>query len=152
MRTTNPVFGGSTPFEAIARDRLWETIFLLRSGGPAGVVVQPEALTVSFEGTLRRRNRAARRRDDFRVAVRERDKRRWSMQRTDPEFVEEFPLGRFRKKDAFDCGRSKCGICHCDKIMRPGRTRQEEAARLSFREQEREMVALEGTSKRRPER
>lgn len=43
-------------------------------------------------------------------------------------------VGRFRKKDAFDCGRTRCHICHSDKLM--GYKRWSEIkADLDFREQ-----------------
>lgn len=43
-------------------------------------------------------------------------------------------LGRFRKKDAFDCGNAGCVSCHCDKILGVP-TRQERKAALAFKEQ-----------------
>lgn len=44
-------------------------------------------------------------------------------------------VGRFRKLDAFDCGKPGCGICHGDKFPRRSWTRQEIKAALQFREQ-----------------
>jgi hypothetical protein len=46
--------------------------------------------------------------------------------------------GRFRKMDAFDCGRPKCRICHWDKFLHNGKhvpTRKEKLAELTTREQ-----------------
>ena len=34
-------------------------------------------------------------------------------------------IGRFRKKDAYDCGNTKCYICHNDKLPKRTLTRQE---------------------------
>lgn len=41
--------------------------------------------------------------------------------------------GRFRKRDAWDCGRSKCHLCHQDKLLRRPR-RSELLADLRLRE------------------
>ncbi len=48
-------------------------------------------------------------------------------------------VGRFRKRDAYDCGRPGCGICHGDKFPRRSWTRQEIRAELRFQEQLREI-------------
>lgn len=29
----------------------------------------------------------------------------------------EFQVGRFRKRDSFDCGRTRCLLCHFGKVM-----------------------------------
>lgn len=42
-------------------------------------------------------------------------------------------IGRFRKKDAWDCGNARCYICHSDKLMKYKR-RSEEKADLKFKE------------------
>jgi hypothetical protein len=42
--------------------------------------------------------------------------------------------GRFRKKRAFDCGHTRCQLCHADKYPRRHKTRQELLAKLKFRE------------------
>ncbi len=47
-------------------------------------------------------------------------------------------VGRFRKIDAFDCGKARCMVCHNHKFWRKEPTRQEEKAKLSFSEQLRE--------------
>ncbi len=47
-------------------------------------------------------------------------------------------LGRFRKKDAHDCGRAGCQVCHADKFPKREITCQERVAELRFREQLRE--------------
>ena len=44
-------------------------------------------------------------------------------------------MGRFRKKDAYDCGNTQCYMCHGDKFPKRTKTRQEEVADLSFKEQ-----------------
>jgi hypothetical protein len=43
-------------------------------------------------------------------------KRVWGQHGTTVWHRTEKPLGRFRKKHALDCGRAKCGLCHCAKI------------------------------------
>lgn len=43
--------------------------------------------------------------------------------------------GRFRKKDAWDCGNTRCGICHNDKFPKRELTRKEEKALKEYREQ-----------------
>ena len=42
--------------------------------------------------------------------------------------------GRFRKKHAFDCGNTRCRLCHGDKYPRREQNRQELLAELKFRE------------------
>jgi len=42
-------------------------------------------------------------------------------------------IGRFRKKDAYDCGNARCYICHADKLMNYKR-RKEEKSDLKFKE------------------
>lgn len=42
-------------------------------------------------------------------------------------------IGRFRKKDAWDCGNTRCYICHSDKLMKYKR-RAEEKSALKFKE------------------
>jgi hypothetical protein len=49
-------------------------------------------------------------------------------------------IGRFRKKDAFDCGNTKCFICHSDKIPKRTLTEQEIIADIDFREQIKEFL------------
>lgn len=44
-------------------------------------------------------------------------------------------IGRFRKKDAYDCGNTRCYICHSDKLPKRSLHEQEQIADLSFREQ-----------------
>ena len=51
-------------------------------------------------------------------------------------------LGRFRKKDAFDCGQVLCRVCHYNKWLNDGGhelTRQEILFDISFREQLQEL-------------
>jgi hypothetical protein len=43
--------------------------------------------------------------------------------------------GYFRKRDAHDCGRTRCGICHPEKRFGHTLTRQELAAELKLKEQ-----------------
>lgn len=47
-------------------------------------------------------------------------------------------VGRFRKKDAWDCGNTRCYICHGDKLM-GYKTRQELISDINFEEQVREL-------------
>jgi hypothetical protein len=49
--------------------------------------------------------------------------------------------GRFRKKDAWDCGKARCLMCHSDKAPQRIPTEQEMRAEVSFREQLREYWA-----------
>ncbi len=44
-------------------------------------------------------------------------------------------MGRFRKRDAYDCGMPHCWICHSDKFPRRKPTRQEIIAALRLQEQ-----------------
>lgn len=43
--------------------------------------------------------------------------------------------GRFRKKDAWDCGNPRCYICHWDKYCSRAKTKKETEADFSFKEQ-----------------
>jgi hypothetical protein len=57
---------------------------------------------------------------------------------SDPEEVDcpcDRQVGRFRKLDAYDCGKPGCGICHGDKFPKRSWTRQEIRAALRFQEQ-----------------
>lgn len=47
-------------------------------------------------------------------------------------------VGRFRKKDAWDCGNTQCGICHSDKFPKRSLTNREIKSNFSYREQLRE--------------
>lgn len=44
-------------------------------------------------------------------------------------------IGRFRKKDAYDCGNTQCKICHSDKFPKRTLSRQEKKSNLSLKEQ-----------------
>jgi hypothetical protein len=44
-------------------------------------------------------------------------------------------VGRFRKKDAWDCGNPQCGICHSDKFPKRSLTNQEKNSNFKFKEQ-----------------
>jgi hypothetical protein len=50
-------------------------------------------------------------------------------------------LGRFRKKDAYDCGRSRCQVCHGYKLPWREKSAKERLADFGFREQIREWSA-----------
>ncbi len=50
-------------------------------------------------------------------------------------------MGRFRKRDAYDCGNTRCQLCHGDKFPRREPTRQEQLAALRFREEVAEVSA-----------
>lgn len=43
-------------------------------------------------------------------------------------------IGRFRKRDAYDCGNARCQLCHSDKFPKRIITRQEYASKLKFEE------------------
>jgi hypothetical protein len=45
------------------------------------------------------------------------------------------PAGYYRKRDAHDCGRARCGVCHPHKRFGHTLTRQEIAAGLRLKEQ-----------------
>jgi hypothetical protein len=45
------------------------------------------------------------------------------------------PAGYYRKRDAHDCGHTRCGICHREKRFGHTLTRQELAAEQRFKEQ-----------------
>ena len=47
--------------------------------------------------------------------------------------------GRFRKKDAFDCGNPHCGICHGNKYPKREKHEHEILSELSFKEQMKEL-------------
>jgi hypothetical protein len=47
--------------------------------------------------------------------------------------------GRFRKKDAFDCGNTRCGICHNDKFPKRSKHEHELKADLDYKEQLKEL-------------
>lgn len=47
-------------------------------------------------------------------------------------------VGRFRKKDAYDCGRPRCYVCHSEKIMNIAK-HKDKVSDLSFKEQVREL-------------
>lgn len=53
----------------------------------------------------------------------------------DIEYYYEDQVGRFRKTHAFDCGKTKCGVCHCDKFPKRKKTNQELKSLFSFKEQ-----------------
>ncbi len=42
--------------------------------------------------------------------------------------------GRFRKKDAWDCGNTQCYLCHSDKFPKREKTYQEWASELKLKE------------------
>jgi hypothetical protein len=46
------------------------------------------------------------------------------------------PAGYYRKRDAYDCGRPRCGICHPEKRFGHTLTRQEIVADLRQKEQQ----------------
>jgi len=43
-------------------------------------------------------------------------------------------VGRFRKRDAWDCGNPRCYVCHSDKFPKRDVTYQEWSANLKLRE------------------
>ncbi len=48
-------------------------------------------------------------------------------------------IGRFRKIDAYDCGNTRCYVCHNDKLPKRSRHEQELLSELGFKEQLREL-------------
>ena len=61
---------------------------------------------------------------------------------SDPQVVEcpcDEQMGRFRKKHAYDCGKTQCRICHGEKFPKRQLSRQEIMAELRFKEQSREL-------------
>lgn len=48
-------------------------------------------------------------------------------------------VGRFRKKDAWDCGNSKCQMCHSDKYPKRQFTNQEELSKIKFKDSLKEL-------------
>ena len=52
-----------------------------------------------------------------------------------PEHVKQWKQkGRFRKRDAWDCGNTQCYLCHYDKFPKRETTHQERQADLKFKE------------------
>ena len=49
-------------------------------------------------------------------------------------------IGRFRKIDAYDCGNTRCYMCHGDKHPKREKHEQELLSELSFREQLKEFL------------
>jgi len=47
--------------------------------------------------------------------------------------------GRFRKKDAFDCGNTQCRICHSDKYPKREKHEHELKSDVDFKEQLKEL-------------
>lgn len=47
--------------------------------------------------------------------------------------------GRFRKKDAFDCGNSHCYVCHSDKYPRRSKNEHELKSDVNYKEQLKEL-------------
>lgn len=43
-------------------------------------------------------------------------------------------VGRFRKRDAWDCGKARCFVCHCDKYPKRTETYQEWASQKKLEE------------------
>lgn len=58
-------------------------------------------------------------------------------------------IGRFRKKDAWDCGNTRCHLCHGDKFPVRYKTRQELRADLDFQEGLEEVVVSESVDEQR---
>ena len=48
-------------------------------------------------------------------------------------------VGRFRKKDAWDCGNPRCFICHSDKFPKRDLTEQEVKSKIKFKESLKEL-------------
>ncbi len=52
---------------------------------------------------------------------------------------DDVPLGRYRKRDAYDCGKTQCGLCHNDKFPKRELTRKENLAKFNYKEQLKEL-------------
>ena len=50
--------------------------------------------------------------------------------------------GRFRKKDAWDCGNTQCYLCHSDKYPKREKTKQELRSELKFKEEVEDLEVL----------
>lgn len=46
--------------------------------------------------------------------------------------------GRYRKKDAWDCGNPQCGVCHSDKFPKRKKNRKEKLSDIKFLEDKKE--------------
>lgn len=53
-------------------------------------------------------------------------------------------VGRFRKRDAYDCGNSGCLICHSDKFPKRQLTEKEIVSDISFKEQLKDLSDADG--------
>jgi hypothetical protein len=58
-------------------------------------------------------------------------------------FSRDQQLGRFRKRNALDCGRARCFLCHSDKLLNH-RTREELLADLKMQEGIRALYGNDG--------
>jgi hypothetical protein len=100
-----------------------------------------------MEGTMKRWH------EDYKITLREWKKHRrshvesnktWTRNRigvsayvVDCECDEQ--KGRFRKKDAFDCGNPHCGICHSDKYPKRSKNNHELKSDVDYNEQLKEL-------------
>lgn len=82
--------------------------------------------------------------EDYKIALREWKKHKYYMiawRTWGTESVNNYTYqfenqkGRFRKKDALDCGHAKCSGCHSDKFPKRSKTRKELKSDLDFKDQ-----------------
>lgn len=71
-----------------------------------------------------------------------RDSRRIGLDPYDVDCSCDNQIGRFRKKDAYDCGNTRCYVCHSDKLPKRSKHDQELMSELNFKEQMSELGAI----------
>jgi hypothetical protein len=78
---------------------------------------------------------------DFKVAYRECLERRRMCVNDAVRYAGDEQVGRFRKVDAHDCGKPRCGVCHYAKYPNRELHEHEILSDLSFKEQLREFFS-----------
>lgn len=58
-------------------------------------------------------------------------------------------IGRYRKRDAYDCGKPGCFVCHSDKFPKRSLTEQEVLSNFDYKEQLNEFRNDEGKRSQR---
>ncbi len=53
-------------------------------------------------------------------------------------YKHDLSIGRFRKRKSFDCGNSRCHMCHSDKFPKRELTKKEIISSLNLKEQKNE--------------
>lgn len=57
----------------------------------------------------------------------------------DLKYKEDNQIGRYRKRDAYDCGNTRCYLCHNEKLPKRQKHEQEMIADVDFKEQLKEL-------------